>query len=128
MHRLYFHDIPSADKIAGEMKKIGDWLNEPETKKLSAIRLATKLHFKLMQVYPFPKHSGKIARLAMNLVLLRAGFPPAIIHSTDRQRYYESLRGPSTLLQALVTDSLENAIDSALKMFSERGSGRRAIA
>ena len=96
------------------MKKIGDWLNEPETKKLSAIRLATKLHFKLMQVYPFPKHSGKIARLAMNLVLLRAGFPPAIIHSTDRQRYYESLRGPSTLLQALVTDSLENAIDSAL--------------
>jgi Fic family protein len=128
VHRLYFHDIPPADKIAGEMKKLGDWLADPETKKLSALRLAAKLHFKLMQIYPFPKHSGKHARLAMNLVLLRAGYPPAVIHSTERQRYYESLRGPSSLLYNLMLDSLENSIDSAIKVFTEARSGRRAIA
>jgi len=128
VHRLYFHDIPSADKIPAEMKKLGDWLADPETRKLSALRMAAKLHFKLMQVYPFPKHSGKLARLAMNLVLLRAGYPPAIIHSTERQRYYESLRGPSTLLYNLMLDSLENSIDSAIKVFTEARSGRKAIA
>ena len=128
VHRLYFHDISAPDKIAGEMKKIGDWLNEPETKKLSAIRLATKLHFKLMQIFPFTRHTGKLARLGMNLVLLRAGYPPAIIHSTERQRYYESLRGPSLTLHNLMLDSLENSIDSAIKRFSEARSGRRAMA
>ncbi len=128
VHRLYFHDIPAADKIPGEMKKLADWLADAETKKLTSLRLATKLHFKLMQIYPFPRHSGKIARLAMNLVLLRGGYPPAIIHSTDRQRYYESLRGPNTLLYNLVVDALENSIDSAIKVFMEARSGRHAMA
>lgn len=128
VHRLYFHDIPAADKIAGEMKKLGEWLLEPETKKLPALRLASKLHFKLMQIYPFPKHSGKHARLAMNLVLLRAGYPPAIIHSTERQRYYESLRGPTAPLHNIMLESLENAIESAIKLFTEAKSGRRALA
>lgn len=127
VHRLYFHDIPPADKIPAEMKKLEEWLKEPETKKLSAIRLATRVHLKLMQIYPFPKHSGKIARLAMNFVLLRAGYPPAIIHSTERQRYYETLRGPSIGLYNLVLDSVENSIDSAIKLFSESRSGRRAL-
>lgn len=128
VHRLYFHDIPSAERIPGEMKKLNEWLLDPETRKLSSVRLAAKLHFKLMQIYPFPKHSGKIARLAMNLILLRAGFPPAIVHSTERQRYYEALRGPSTLLYNLILDSLENSIDSAIKVFAEARSGRKALA
>lgn len=128
VHRLYFHDIPAADKIPGEMKKLGEWLVEPETKKLPALRLASKLHFKLMQIYPFPKHSGKHARLAMNLVLLRAGYPPSIIHSTERQRYYESLRGPNSALHNIMLESLENAIESAIKLFTEAKSGRRALA
>jgi Fic family protein len=128
VHRLYFHDIPPADRIPGEMKKLGEWLADPEAKKLSPLRFAARLHFKLMQVYPFPKHNGKHARLAMNLVLLRAGYPPAIIEKTERQRYYESLRGPSTLLFNLMLDSLENSIDSAIKLFTEQKSGRKAIA
>lgn len=127
VHRLYFHDIPPADKIASEMKKLGDWLQEPETKKMNALRLASKLHFKLMQIYPFTKNSGKHARLAMNLVLLRAGFPPAIIHSTERRRYYEALRGPSLAVHNIMAESLENGIDSAIKLFLENKSGRRAL-
>jgi hypothetical protein len=64
----------------------------------------------------------------MNLVLLRSGYPPAIVHSTERQRYYEALRGPSLALHNLMLDSLENSIDSAIKLFSEANSGRRALA
>lgn len=127
VHRLYFHDIAPPEKIAGEMKKLGEWIADPETKKLTATRLASKLHFKIMQIFPYTKHTGKLARLAMNLVLLRAGYPPAILHSTERQRYYEALRGPSLTLHNLMLDSLENSIDSAVKLFSEAHSGRRAL-
>jgi Fic family protein len=128
VHRLYFHDIAAPDKIAVEVKKLNDWLADPETKKLSALRLASKLHFKIMQVFPFTKHTGKLARLAMNLVLLRAGYPPAIIHSTERQRYYEALRRPATTLHNIMLESLENAIESAIKLFVEARSRRRALA
>jgi Fic family protein len=127
VHRLYFHDIAPPDKIAVEVKKLNDWLAEPETRKLSALRLASKLHFKLMQIFPFTRHTGKFARLSMNLVLLRAGYPPAIIHDTERQRYYESLRGPSLALHNLMLDALENSISSAIKYFTEARSGRRAL-
>ena len=119
VHRIYPHNIPAAEKIDGEMKKLGDWLAEPETKKLTSLRLAARLHFKLMQIHPFAKHSGRIARLAMNLVLMRAGYPPAIIHATDRQRYFEAFKGPSALLYDLVVDSLENSIDSAIRVFED---------
>jgi Fic family protein len=116
VHRLYFHDISAPDKIALEMKKLGEWLADPETRKTNTpLRLASKLHFKMMQIYPYTKHTGKLARLAMNLVLLRGGYPPSIVHSTERQRYYEALRGPSILLHNLMLDSLENSIDSAIK-------------
>ncbi len=128
VHRLYFHDIPPPEKIAPEVKKLSDWLNAGDTRKMPALRFASKLHFRLMQIYPFAKNSGKVARLAMNLVLLRVGYPPAIVHATERQRYYESLRGPSKLLHALMIDSLENSIESAIKLFTERESGRRALA
>jgi hypothetical protein len=64
----------------------------------------------------------------MNLVLLRAGYPPAIIHSTERQRYYEALKGPSLTLHNLMVDSLENSIESAIKLFAEQRTGRRAMA
>ena len=111
------------------LKKLDEWLKSPETKKThTPLRLASKLHFKLMQVFPYSRHMGKLARLMMNLVLLRSGYPPAIIHSTERQRYYESLKGPSLPLHTLMVESLENSIDSAIKRFSEARSGRRAMA
>jgi Fic family protein len=75
VHRLYFHDIAPPDKIAGEVKKLDDWLPTRRRRSSHALRLASKLHFKLMQVFPFTKHTGKLARLMMNLVLLRRAIP-----------------------------------------------------
>ena len=48
-----------------------------------------------------------------------AHYLPAIIHSIDRQRYYETLRQPNTALRALVVEAEENSLDNALKFFRE---------
>ena len=93
-HRLYFHEYAAPDKIAYKVRQIVDWINEPETKKgRNSMRIATRAHYDLLRVFPFATDSGKVARLLMNLLLLRAGYPPAIVHSTERQRYYEALKG-----------------------------------
>ena len=72
-----------------------------------------------MAVYPWPKNSGKVARLFMNLLLLRDGYPPAVIHSIERQRYYEVLRFENDGLLNLVVESLENSIETTNKFLDE---------
>ncbi|HVR19952.1 MAG TPA: hypothetical protein VMS65_09650, partial [Polyangiaceae bacterium] len=62
---------------------------------------------------------GKVARLLMNIVLLRGGYPPAIIHSTERQRYYEALKGQLPVIVQLVNESILNALSSIEKRLDD---------
>jgi Fic family protein len=119
-HRLYFHEYAPPDKIAYRVRQIMDWLNGPEAKKMkNPLRVAARVHYDLVRVFPFPNDSGKVARLIMNVVLLRGGYPPAIIHSTERQRYYEALKGQLPVIVQLVNESIINALTSIEKRLDD---------
>ena len=79
-----------------------------------------------MAIYPWPKNSGKVARLLMNLMLLRDGFPPVVIHSIERQRYYDVLRTESAGLVPLVLESLENGVETSIRFFAELEEAKRS--
>jgi Fic family protein len=128
-HRLYFHEYAAPDKIAYKVRQVFDWLNGPEPKKIkNAVRIAARAHFDLLRVFPFALDSGKVARLLMNLLLMRADCPPALIHSTERQRYYEALRGTLPVIVNMVTESIVNALSSIEKKLDERDSKLRTFA
>ena len=115
--RLYFHEYAPPDKIAYKLRQVIDWVNDPETRRTrTPIRLAARAHYDIVRIFPFATDSGKVARLVMNLLLLRGGCPPAIIHSTERQRYYEALKGSSTTMHAIVQDAVENSLASIEKL------------
>ncbi len=120
-HRLYFHEYATPDKIAYKLRNVVDWINSPDTKKnVSTLKMAAKAHYDLVRIYPFPKDSGKVARLFMNLLLMRAGFPPAIIHHSERQRYYDALKSSSpTAIVQMLRDSVENSLSSIEKLLDE---------
>jgi hypothetical protein len=127
-HRMYFHEYTAPDKIPYKVRQIFDWLNGPEPKKLkSALRIAAKVHYDLLRVFPFAKDSGKVVRLFTNMLLLRADYPPAILHSTERQRYYEALKGAPTVLYSMLHAAIMNALQSIEKKQDERESRMRAI-
>jgi Fic family protein len=116
-HRLYFHEYAPPDKITYKVRAVVEWANDPETRRTrSPIRLAARAHYDLLRVFPFPNDSGKVARLFMNLLLLRAGYPPAIVHSTERQRYYEALKGSSAAMMQIVQEAIDNNIGSVEKL------------
>ena len=128
-HRLYFHEYAAPDKIAYKVRQVFDWLNGPEPKKIkNAVRIAARAHYDLLRVFPFALDSGKVARLLMNLLLMRADCPPALIHSTERQRYYEALRGTLPVIVNMVTESIVNALSSIEKKLDERDSKLRTFA
>ena len=94
-----------------------DWVNDPETRRTrNAVRVAARAHYDLLRVFPFTHDSGKVARLLMNLLLLRSGYPPAIVHSTERQRYYDALKGASAAMNQIVQEAIENNLASVEKL------------
>jgi Fic family protein len=119
-HRLYFHEYTPPDKIAYKLRQIMEWVNDPETRRTrTPVRLAARAHYEILRIFPFANDSGKVARLVMNLLLLRSGYPPAIIHSTERQRYYEALKGSSGTMYAIVQDAIENSLSSIEKLLDQ---------
>ncbi|MGE5784288.1 MAG: Fic family protein, partial [Myxococcales bacterium] len=126
-HRLYFHEYAHPEKITYKVRQVVDWFNGPEPKKLkSPIRVAARVHYELLRIFPFQTDSGKVARLMMNLILMRAGHPPAIIHSTERQRYYEALKGALPVLVQMVTESIMNSLMSIEKLLDDHDIRLRA--
>lgn len=116
LHRSYFHEICAPDKIVPSMRKLMDWLNDPEDAiSMHPVEWATEFHFRFMHIFPFVETSGKIGRTLMNAVLIRYGYLPAIIHATERQRYYEAIRQSKEELMDLVIESEQSSLDAADK-------------
>jgi hypothetical protein len=125
-HRLYFHEYAAPDKIQYKVRQIVDWANAPDTKKSrSTLRLAARVHYDLLRVFPFQTDSGKVARLFMNLLLYRGGYPPAIIHAKERQSYYEALKGEPNKILRIVQDSVEDGLGSIEKLLDEQDAKKR---
>lgn len=54
-------------------------------------RLA-ELHNEFEKVHPFLDGNGRTGRLLLNLVLVRLGYPPAIIYKHERSKYLQAMR------------------------------------
>lgn len=119
LHRLYYHEIAPPEKIQQRMKKLEEWLESDESKTLHPLARAARAQHKLLSIYPWTKSSGKVARLLTNYMLIREGYLPAIVHSIERQRYYDALRHENDALLSLVVESLDNSIQTTSRFFSE---------
>ena len=52
-------------------------------------------HFQLVAIHPFADGNGRAARLLMNLLLLRGGYPPVAVRPEDRKTYLDTLEHAS---------------------------------
>jgi Fic family protein len=119
LHRTYFHEISQPSKILPALEKILEFTTAAEWREFHPIQQASWIQHKFIQVFPFADHSGKVGRMLSNLLLLRHGLLPVVIHAIDRQRYYEAFRGPEGAFRVLLMDALQNSVDNGLKFFSE---------
>jgi Fic family protein len=118
LHRSYFHEIAQPARILPGLQKLFEATETAEFRNAHAIQRAARLHHGFMQVFPYTDNSGRIARLFSNMILFQAGYLPVIVHATDRQRYYESLRQPEGGLRELTMDAIGNGLDHAEKFFA----------
>lgn len=75
---------------------VRDWIADAQTlRKEDESTIAeglAVLHARFEQVHPFLDGNGRTGRLVLNLLLVRLGYPPAIIYKGDRTRYLAALR------------------------------------
>lgn len=125
LHRLYYHDIVAPEHIAREMQRLGDWLDSADARVLHPIERATEAHLQLMTIFPWARDSGRGARIISNMILRRAEHPLAVLHSIDRQGYYEALRGDREALITLYLEAIETTALSEIKVYEEAERARR---
>lgn len=58
---------------------------------LHPVERAAHVHARFVGIHPFIDGNGRTSRLLMNLELLKAGFPPAVLPVERRLAYYEAL-------------------------------------
>ena len=85
------HVPPNPTEVEKHMNDMNNWLLSHEPEILHPIEFAALAHYKLVYIHPFTDGNGRTARLLMNSILMRAGFPPVIIRHQDRHDYYEFL-------------------------------------
>jgi Fic family protein len=119
LHRLYYHDIAPPEKILPQMRKLGEWLDEPGTRGLHTIERVATMQSRFMAIFPWARESGRTARVCSNLMLQEAGYPIAVIHSIDRQRYYEALRGDHMALLSLYLEAVQTTAETEMRVYEE---------
>ena len=85
------HIPPQAVKVPRLMAELLAWHHE-NSRKIPTPELAAWVHYKFVNIHPFTDGNGRTARLLMNLILMRSGYPPAVILTVDRKKYYRVLK------------------------------------
>lgn len=88
------YPVPPAVDVVAAMGSFGRWLTlKPDAAEYlaSPILRATYAHTRLLTIHPFVNGNGRTGRLLLNLLLLRAGFPPVALDSAAYPAYLHSL-------------------------------------
>lgn len=105
---------PNAIKVPDLLDGLVDYINKnPEH--LNSLELASVFHHRFVWIHPFFDGNGRTVRLIMNLLLMRDGFPPAIILRNDRKKYYDALNKANNSdynkLILLVAQAMERSLN-----------------
>lgn len=121
---------PNANKVSDYLDELIDFINTNPLE-LNDIELAAVFHHKLVWIHPFFDGNGRTVRLSMNLLLMRCGFPPAIILKNDRKKYYEALNqannGNYQKLMLLMCQALERSLNIYLNAMPDNNNDFQKI-
>lgn len=111
LHKILLNNI--RDDIAGRLRKDGEWVrvgkhigSDPKVVEPMIIKLiniyktsdehvivkAAKFHRSFELIHPFIDGNGRIGRVIINYMLMRAGYPPVIVRDKDKQDYYSTFK------------------------------------
>ncbi len=86
---IYYYLPP--DQVKPAMSDLIDWYRRAESEGEHPVVIAATFHYRFVRIHPFDDGNGRMARLLMNMILIKHGYTVAIIPIQERNRYIESL-------------------------------------
>lgn len=85
-------DYASPEETPALMTDLVDWFNAEEARaKLNPVQLAALFHYRYIRIHPFEDGNGRIARLMVNYILARHGWPMVVVRNRDKSKYIDAL-------------------------------------
>lgn len=103
---------PNALRVSDFMDELIEFANNDA---VDILLRAFIFHHRFVWIHPFFDGNGRTVRLLFNLLLMKEGFPPAIILKNDRAKYYDALNRANqedySKLALLVFQAIERSLD-----------------
>ena len=117
-----FMPPPSSD-IKPKIDELLKWLKENQDE-YAPIELAAVFHHRFVLIHPFTEGNGRTARLLMNAILIKNGYPfITIVPKRDRSKYLRVLMeadlGNTSAFVNFVARCVERALDTYLEAVEE---------
>jgi Fic family protein len=114
---------PPSLEVRPTMNELLKWLRENPDEH-TPIELAAVLHHRFVQIHPFLEGNGRTARLLMNAILMKNGYPfIAIVSNLDRPKYLKTLMeadlGNTTAFVNFIARCVERTLDTYLDALEE---------
>ncbi|MBR5238241.1 MAG: Fic family protein [Paludibacteraceae bacterium] len=85
-------EYASPEETPALMRDLIEWYNQEETAGImTPIELASLFHYRYIRIHPFDDGNGRISRLLVNFILLRANYPMIIVRSDEKDKYLDTL-------------------------------------
>lgn len=112
------------EEVPAEMKELMDWFKKNiESPPASMASFLAELHHRFIIIHPFDDGNGRIARLLLNYVLMRFGYPPFVIKNRDKRTYFSALRkadaGDMNVLSVYLGETLISWLEIGIKAAKE---------
>ena len=105
---------PNARKVDKLLDELITYCND-NPQDFNPIIMASVFHHQFVHIHPFFDGNGRTVRLMMNLYLIRRGYPPAIILTNDRKKYYTALnqanKGNYRKLILVIAQAMERSLN-----------------
>lgn len=107
-----------AIEVQHEMDGLITWY-QCSKESLHPVELAAIFHHKLVSIHPFQDGNGRVCRLCMNLILMKFGYPPAVIRREEREDYLLSLESADNGNLTPLIDLVAKELKKSLKIMKE---------
>ena len=103
--------------VEAELRAWEDQVNSLTGEDVMFPEMLAEAHHRFEQIHPFLDGNGRTGRLVLNLILVRLGYPPAVIYKRERSRYLKALRQADAGSASPLGEILARAVLDSLYRF-----------
>jgi len=110
---------PSARDVPLYLEQWIHWLTSDDALRYEPVTRAAIAHHDFEAIHPFTDGNGRVGRLLLNLMLMQAGYPPALVLREWRTRYIQALQAAHSGEHVPLIDLVGLAVERTLDLYLE---------